>query len=74
LAYNSVNTAPVDTIKAFHENGLTESALPISSKTIDEHFEKVKRLGIDFDSVLDKQISDGLESFKVAFKDILDSL
>lgn len=74
LAYNSVNTAPVDTIKAFHANGAKENALPISKEAIDEHLKKVKDLGIDFDAVLDKQISDGLESFKDAFKDILERL
>ncbi|MDY0123557.1 transaldolase [Sulfurimonas sp.] len=74
LAYNSVNTAPVDTIKAFHQNGLKQSALPIPTHTIKEHFEKVRGLGIDFDSLLDKQIADGLKSFKDAFKDILESL
>jgi transaldolase len=74
LAYNSVNTAPVDTIKAFEKYGVSGSALPISSKTIKEHFNKVKALGVDFESVLDKQIYDGLESFKDSFKEILESL
>ncbi len=74
LAYNSVNTAPIDTIKAFEKNGKEDKALPISTKTIEEHFDKVKKLGIDFEAVLDKQIEDGLDSFKDAFKDILESL
>ncbi len=74
LAYNSVNTAPVDTIKAFHISGSKESALPVSPKIIEEHFEKIKGIGIDFNTVLDKQIEDGLRSFKDAFKDILESL
>lgn len=74
LAYNSVNTAPVDTIKAFHKNGVKRSALPISTQIIEGHFEKISGLGIDFNAVLDKQISDGLKSFKDAFKDILESL
>lgn len=74
LAYNSVNTAPVDTIKAFHANGAKRSALPVSPQIIEEHFEKIKGLGVDFNAVLDKQISDGLKSFKDAFKDILESL
>lgn len=74
LAYNSVNTAPIDTIKAFDENGLKDSILPISAKITEEHFSKIKSLGIDFDAVLDKQVSDGLEAFKDAFKDILESL
>jgi len=68
LAYNSVNTAPVDTIKAY------EKALPIDAKIIENHFEKIKELGIDFEAVLDKQIADGLEQFKDAFKEILEAL
>lgn len=74
LAYNSVNTAPVETIKAFHKNGKNIQALPISAELINEHFKKVKNSGIDFDALLDKQIDEGLKSFKDAFKDILESL
>lgn len=74
LAYNSVNTAPIDTIKAFEKDGINEKALPISNDVINEHFSKIKALGIDFETVLDKQIVDGLESFKDAFRDILEAL
>ncbi len=74
LAYNSVNTAPIDTIKAFHENGLKEEALPISQDVIKAHFKEIKNIGIDFEAVLQKQIADGLASFKEAFQDILKSL
>ncbi|MEN8304445.1 MAG: transaldolase, partial [Campylobacterota bacterium] len=42
LAYNSVNTAPIDTIKAYYENGAKDKALPISSDLIKAHFLKVK--------------------------------
>ncbi len=74
LAYNSINTAPIETIKAFHADGAQVRALPIEPKMIEEHFEKIRSLGIDFDAVLAKQIEDGLQSFKDAFKDILESL
>ena len=74
LAYNSVNTAPIETIKAFDKDGKKEEALPISSEVIQAHFEKLRGVGIDFDAVLNKQIVDGLEAFKDAFKDILESL
>jgi len=74
LAYNSVNTAPIDTIKAYEKNGGTEKALPIDAVVIEKHFSKIKELGIDFEAVLDKQISDGLEQFKDAFKEILEAL
>ncbi len=74
LAYNSVNTAPIDTIKAFHINGVKKKALPISNEIIKKHFEKISDIGIDFNAVLDSQISDGLVAFEDAFKEILESL
>ena len=74
LAYNSVNTAPVDTIMAFTKNDSTTNALPISKEIIDAHFTKLKNAGIDFEAVLDKQVAEGLEAFKDAFKEILESL
>jgi len=74
LAYNSVNTAPIDTIKAFHASAATTKALPISEEVIKEHFRQMQELGIDFDAVIAKQIADGLDAFKDAFKDILESL
>jgi len=74
LAYNSVNTAPIETIEAFDKHGMKSKALPIPSKTIEAHFAKVKDTGIDFEAELDKQIEDGLEAFKDAFNDILEAL
>ena len=74
LAYNSVNTAPVETIKAFHSNKTETNALPISKDIIENHFAKIADIGIAFDEVLDKQIVDGLEQFKDAFKEILETL
>ena len=74
LAFNSVNTAPVETIMAFNKDGKNSKALPISKETIDAHFAKIKDAGINFDEVLDKQIEDGLLAFKDAFKEILEAL
>ena len=74
LAYNSVNTAPVDTIKAFHAHGTHKKALPIDKSIINEHFTQIEEIGIKMDEVLQKQIDDGLEAFKEAFKEILEAL
>ncbi len=74
LAYNSVNTAPVDTIKAFVKDGKKENALPVDSAIIEVHFEKMASIGIDLDGVLQKLIDDGLEAFKEAFSEILEAL
>lgn len=74
LAYNSVNTAPVETIEAFVLHGTVKKALPIDTLLIEEHFAKIAAVGIDMQAVLDKQIEDGLVAFKDAFRDILERL
>ncbi len=74
LAYNSVNTAPIDTIKAYIKGQDKSAKLPISQEKIDAFFEEIKSVGIDFDEVVRVQIEDGLEAFKVAFKEILENL
>jgi len=74
LAYNSVNTAPIDTIKAFDANGKKEAALPIAADVIEAHMQKVAAAGIDIDAVLQKLIDDGLQAFKEAFEDIMEAL
>ncbi|MBU0631776.1 transaldolase [bacterium] len=74
LAYNSVNTAPIDTIKAYVKGGDKTAKLPIASEKIKQLFKEIKDAGIDFDEVVDHQIADGLEAFKVAFKEIMENL
>ena len=74
LAAHSVNTAPIETIKAYVQNGKKEQALPIATEKIEEHLDKIASIGIDLEAELDKQIVDGLEAFKIAFKEILESL
>lgn len=74
LAYDTVNTAPIETIKSFVENGDKQPKLPIDPQKITEHFEAIEKIGIDLEAELDKQLIDGLEAFKIAFKDILESL
>ena len=74
LAYNSVNTAPIETILAFDRDGKKEKALPIDQAIIMEHFAKLQDIGIDLNSVLDKLVEDGLEAFKEAFGEILEAL
>ena len=74
LAPHSVNTAPVETIDAFVQGGDRAVKLPIAGSVIEEHFKKIADAGIDFDAVVAKQIEDGLEAFKEAFREILSEL
>ena len=74
LAAHSVNTAPVETIAAFVAAGDKQVKLPLSQDVMEAHFKKIADAGIDFETVVQKQIDDGLEAFKEAFQEILSEL
>jgi transaldolase len=71
LAFNSVNTAPIETIEAFVEHGDTEPKLPIDAERIRAHFEAIAEAGIDIDAVYAQLLEEGLAAFKTAFDEIL---
>ena len=74
LASNSVNTAPIATIDAFVEGGDRVLKLPIKDEIIKTHRDKVADAGVDMDAIIDQQISEGLDAFKIAFSEILSEL
>ncbi len=74
LAYNSVNTAPLEALEAYIKTDVKDKKLPISSSEVTELFAAIEKIGIDFDALLQGQIDDGLEQFKVAFQEILEAL
>lgn len=74
LAFNSINTAPIDTINAYVQRGDQRLRLPIPSQVIDSHRIHVAQTGIDMSQVIEDQITQGLEAFKVAFSEILRTL
>ena len=74
LAPHSVNTAPIDTIKAFIKSNQTKPALPKTDNEITRFFAILSDMKIDFQSVCDELLEDGLLQFKDAFKDIINSL
>lgn len=74
LAENSVNTAPIDTIKAFVERGDHRLKLPLPIQVIDAHRIHVNGAGVNMSTVIEEQIVEGLQAFKIAFSDILSAL
>lgn len=74
LAPNSVNTAPIATIDAYVNGGDCVIKLPIDSKEIEKHRQKVADAGIRMESIIQQQIEEGLDAFKVAFSEILKAL
>ena len=73
LLPNSINTAPLATIKSFVSSDETDKEIKVDEK-IDLFLEKLDKSGIDLKNVCDELMKEGLGSFKEAFKEILDTL
>lgn len=75
LAPNSINTAPLDTIKAYILGGTYgKPKLPIAQSKIDEFFDALSKKGVLMQSVYDELIEEGLLQFEAAFGEILRAL
>ena len=72
---NSINTAPLATIKAYmkNENFNIVENIP-SIQECDQYFETLFKNGIDIKKVSQTLLNDGLDSFKVSFKNMLKKL
>ncbi len=71
---NSINTAPLKTIKSFVRNSNFVNKTPLSNEQIDEYFNILKNQNIDIEKIYDELMSEGLTSFKIAFDEILNSI
>jgi transaldolase len=74
LFKNSVNTAPLSTIEAFLKNDDIDIIKPMSDSEIDNFFTSLKEADIDMKRIYDELMSEGLEAFIEAFKEILTEL
>lgn len=68
---NSINTAPLEAIKAWEENGKKEPSNILSEIKCDEFFQSLEDKAIDINSVYDTLLKDGLSAFKVSFNELL---
>ena len=71
---NSINTAPLKTIDALLKNRDFLPKEPLSNDIIDEYFKVLENQGINMDKVYEELMKEGIEAFKVAFSDILETL
>ncbi|MGE4457180.1 MAG: transaldolase [Arcobacteraceae bacterium] len=71
---NSVNTAPLDTIKAFITNGTKEQTNLTTDEACDVYFKLLNDNGIDVEATSQKLLNDGLEAFKISFAQMLNKL
>ena len=71
---NSINTAPLNTIKEYIKNDTFETSVIPEDNTIDEFFYVLKENSIDVNEISKTLLNDGLESFKTSFKTMLEKL
>ena len=75
LVPNAINTAPLETIKAFIVHGQEAKSIEIpSNEEIEAFFNSLAHKGIDMNGVYQELMFEGLNSFKEAFVEILNSL
>ena len=71
---NSVNTAPLATIEDWLMDGSKEETPIMSESDCDKYFETLRVKGIKMEAIYEKLLNEGIESFKVSFRDLLSKL
>lgn len=72
---NSINTAPLATIKAYIKNENFDEVKNIPSlQECNEYFEILEKNGIKINEICDTLLKDGLDAFKESFKTMLKKL
>lgn len=71
---NSVNTAPLGTIEDWLKDGKKEQSVIISEDECDKYFKSLEQNEIKLKDVYEKLLSEGLDAFKVSFKELLSKL
>jgi transaldolase len=70
----SVNTAPLDTIEFWQEEGSKKPSEVIEEQECLKYFANLQSKGIHMDQVYNKLLQDGLSAFKVSFQELLDKV
>src|SRR4051794_1751612 len=71
---DTVNTMPVDTVKAFQDHGEVDSTLEQGADEARELLDKLEQAGIDYDDVTRVLEEEGVQKFADSFKELLDGV
>src|SRR5574344_804202 len=71
---NSINTAPLGTIEDWLRDGKKDQSSIMSEDECNKYFTLLYQNGISMNEVYEKLLTDGLEAFKVSFKELLSKL
>ena len=71
---DTVNTMPVDTVKAFQDHGEVAETIEKDVDGARELFDKLEEAGVDYDDVSETLEKEGVEKFADSFKELLDGV
>jgi transaldolase len=71
---NSINTAPLATIKNWITNGSKVESAIVSEDECDKYFEKLEKRNINIEQVSNQLLEEGLKAFKISFKELLNKV
>lgn len=71
---NSINTAPLGTIEEWLKDGKKEQSIIVSEDECDRYFASLEQNSIKLKDIYEKLLAEGLEAFKVSFKELLSKL
>jgi transaldolase len=74
IGADTVNTMPVDTVKAFQDHGEAEAKLEEGVDEAHELLEKLEGVGIDYDDVVRVLEEEGVQKFSDSFKELLEGV
>ena len=70
----TVNTMPIETIEAFQDHGVVRDTLEQGVDEAHRLFDDLKRIGIDYDDVIDTLEREGVQKFSDSFHELLDGI
>lgn len=70
----TVNTMPLDTLKAYHEHGEPQLRLTDHGDEAADTLLRLKRLGIDLDALTDELLRQGIEKFAAPYDQLIDAI
>jgi transaldolase len=74
IGRDTVNTMPVDTVKAFQDHGEVAETLDQGADEARELLDKLEQVGIDYDDVVRVLEEEGVQKFSDSFKELLDGV
>lgn len=71
---HSINTAPLESIKAYLENKTPINKIPLDENSIKKEMQEIIKSGVDMENLYESLLKEGLVAFEEAFENLLRSI